>query len=126
MLHNGALLAQCNIASAPLLAAGKFTSESEYLADVDKALKERGGKITASDVLPDENGWRVHHVTATGEANKKKLVWDYFLCTTRSGEQISLVFSHAEEDSTVFGDAALQMVRSLTIRSSRPRVPLPR
>jgi hypothetical protein len=126
MLHNGALLAQCNIASAPLVAAGKFTSESDYLADVDKALRNRAGKITASNVLPDQNGWRIHHVSAAGEANKKKLVWDYFLCTTSSGEQISLVFSHADEDSAVFGDGALQMVRSLTIRSSRPRIPLPR
>lgn len=126
MLHNGTLLAQCNIASAPLMAAGKFTSESEYLADIDKALKERAGTITASEVLPDQNGWRIHHVTASGEANKKNLVWDYFLCTTKSGEQLSLVFSHAEEDDAVFGDEALQMVRSLTIRSSRPKVPLPR
>ncbi|RLS28464.1 MAG: hypothetical protein DWH78_15685, partial [Planctomycetota bacterium] len=126
MLHNGTLLAQCNIASAPLMAAGKFTSESEYLADVDKALKERAGTITASAVLPDQNGWRIHQVTASGEANKKNLVWDYFLCTTKSGEQLSLVFSHAEEDDAVFGDEALQMVRSLTIRSSRPKVPLPR
>ncbi len=126
MLHNGALVGQCNIASAPLMAAGKFTPESDYVAEVDKALKERGGRIEASEVAPDLNGWRIHHVRATGEANKKTLVWDYYLCTTKAGEQISLVFSHAEEDERIFAGVADQMLQSLTIRSVRPRITLPR
>ena len=126
MLHNGSLLAQCNIASAPLMLAGKFTSETDYLADVERALKERGGQIAASKVIPDQGGWRIHHVQATGEANKKALVWDYYLCTTKAGEQISLVFSHAKEDSSVFSGVAEKMLQSLTIRSVRPKVALPR
>jgi len=125
-LHNGALLAQCNIATAPLMPPGKFTSESDYLLEVERAVKERGGRVTESVVTPDQNGWRIHHVQATGEANKKTLVWDYFLCTTKAGEQISLVFSHASEDDTVFQGVTEQMLKSLTIRSSRPKVPLPR
>jgi hypothetical protein len=126
MLHHGALLAQCNISSAPLMAAGKFTPEADYQVEVDKALKERGGRIIRSEVIPDQNGWRIHHVQAIGEANKKVLVWDYFLCTTKAGEQISLVFSHAEEDDKAFAGVIDQMLNSLTIRSTRPRIALPR
>jgi hypothetical protein len=126
MLHDGALLAQCNIASAPLMAAGKFTSEQDYLADVERALKDRAGRIVASNVTPDQNGWRIHHVQAGGEANKKTLIWDYYLCSTKSGEQISLVFSHAEEDNRSFTGVPDQMLQSLTIRSVRPKIALPR
>jgi hypothetical protein len=126
MLHNGALLAQCNIASAPLMAAGKFTIEQDYVADVERAIKDRAGRIVASNVTPDQNGWRIHHVQAIGEANKKTLIWDYYLCSTKSGEQISLVFSHAEEDSRSFTGVPDQMLQSLTIRSVRPKIALPR
>lgn len=126
MLHNGALLAQCNIASAPLMAAGQYTSEEDYLADVERAIKDRAGRITASNVTPDQNGWRIHHVQATGEANKKTLIWDYYLCSTKSGEQISLVFSHAKEDDSNFAGVPDQMLQSLTIRSVRPKIALPR
>lgn len=126
MLHNGMLLAQCNIASAPLMAAGKFTSEEDYLTDVERALKDRSGRITGSNVTSDQNGWRIHHVQATGEANKKTLIWDYYLCSTKSGEQISLVYSYAEEDQRSFAGVADQMLQSLTIRSVRPKIALPR
>ncbi len=126
MLRDGALVAQCNLASAPLMSAGKFTEESEYLAEVEQAVAGRGGRIMSSRIIPDQNGWRIHHIQAAGEANSKVLLWDYYLCTAKSGEQISLVFSHAEEDEKVFSGAAEQMLSSLTIRSTRPKMALPR
>jgi hypothetical protein len=119
MLSNGSLVAQCNIASAPLLAAGTFTPESDYLAEVERAVSERQGRIRSSTVEPDRNGWRIHHVQATGEANKQTLIWDYYLCTTRSGEQVSLVFSHAEEDEKAFSGVPERMLSTLTIRSAK-------
>jgi hypothetical protein len=125
-LHNGALLAQCNIATAPLKTSGSFTSESEYLAEVEKAVSGRGGVVQSSNVTPDLRGWRIHHVRATGEASKKMLIWDYYLCTTRSGEQISLVYSFAQEDEKLFADVPTGMLESLTLRGARPKVALPR
>lgn len=126
MLSSGSLVAQCNIASAPLLSAGTHTPEHEYLAEVEKAVSERLGQIRSSSVESDKNGWRIHHIQATGEENQKVLIWDYFLCTTRSGEQVSLVFSHAEEDEKIFSGVPAQMLSSLTIRSLRPKIALPR
>lgn len=126
MLHNGVLVGQCNIASAPLKSAGASTSEAEYYAEVEKALQERGGRIQDSNVVENGKGWRVHHIRAAGEASKKPLIWDYYLCTAKTGEQISLVFSHAEEDAAVFQGAAEQMLDSLTVRSAKPRIALPR
>jgi hypothetical protein len=125
-LHNGALLAQCNIATAPLKPSGSFTSEPEYLAEVEKAVSGRGGAVQSSNVTSDLRGWRVHHVRATGDASGKTLIWDYYLCTTRSGEQISLVYSFAQEDEKLFADVPAGMLESLTLRTSRPKVALPR
>ena len=126
MLRDGALVAQCNLASAPLMSAGKSTEESEYLAEVEQAVSGRGGRIMSSRVIPDQNGWRIHHIQAAGEANSKVMLWDYYLCTAKSGEQISLVFSHAQEDEKVFSGVVEQMLSSLTIRSTRPKRVLPR
>ena len=126
MLREGALVAQCNLATAPLMSAGKFTEESEYLAEVEQAVSGRGGRILSSRIIPDQNGWRMHHIQAAGEANSKALLWDYYLCTAKTGEQISLVFSHADEDQKIFSGVVEQMLSSLTIRSSRPKTALPR
>lgn len=125
-LHNGALLAQCNIAAAPLKAAGSFASEPEYVSEVEKAVSGRRGVVQSSNVTPDLRGWRIHHVRATGEASGKTLIWDYYLCTTRSGEQISLVYSFAQEDEQLFADVPAGMLESLTLRTPRPKVVLPR
>lgn len=126
MLHNGALVAQCNISTAPLLAAGSFTPEDKFLQEVEKSVTERGGVITGSDTIPDRNGWRIQRVKARGEANQKELLWDYYLCAAANGEQISLVFSHAAEDAKIFEGKADQLLNSLTTRPSRAKIALPR
>ena len=74
----------------------------------------------------DINGWRVHHVRALGKANEKPLIWDYFLCTAKSGQQTSLIFSYAEEDEKLVAGSPEQMVGTLTVRANRPKVALPR
>lgn len=126
MLHEGALVAQCNISSAPLLTPGSFTPEEKFLEEVQKSVTERGGIISGSKVTADRNGWRIHHVEAKGEANQKELIWDYYLCAAANGEQISLVFSHTSADSKVFEGRAEQFLGSLTTRPSRPKIALPR
>ncbi len=126
MLHNGALVAQCNISTAPLLAAGSFTPEDKFLQEVEKSVTERGGVITGSDTIPDRNGWRIQRVKARGESNQKELLWDYYLCAAANGEQISLIFSHAAEDAKIFEGKADQLLNSLTTRPSRAKIALPR
>jgi hypothetical protein len=64
--------------------------------------------------------------TSAAVAAQKTVFWDYYLCSAKSGEQYSLVFSHLEEDAAAFGDAAERMLSTLTLRTGRPRVPLPK
>lgn len=141
MLHNGSLIAQCNVAPAAQLSPGKFTAEDEFLADVERKITARQGQITRSTVESDVGGWRIHHVQATtlvatsqqqpaqadGQAPKAQtVVWDYYLCSARSGEQYSLLFSHSEEDALLFNGVPDQFLKTMTIRSARPRIALPR
>jgi hypothetical protein len=147
-VRNGALIAQCNLSRAPQQAPGQYSSQEEFLTDVDQRIQERGGQIESSNVRKDVNGWRIHHVRAIGRVpaaesaagesqptpNRKsaasdrdrKVLWDYYLCSAKTGEQYSLVFSHLEEDSAVFGEVAESMLQTLTLRTTRPRVALPK
>lgn len=126
MSHDGALVAQCNISPSPPVPAGGSTSEQEYLAEVQSALAERKGVVKSSKIHDDINGWRIHHVRAMGKANEKALIWDYFLCTAKSGQQLSMIFSYAEEDEKVVAGSPEQMLGTLTIRPSRSKIALPR
>jgi len=126
MMHDGSLVAQCNISPSPAVPPGDATSEQEYLDEVQTALAERKGVVKSSKIHSDINGWRVHHVRALGKANEKVLIWDYFLCTAKSGQQTSLIFSYAEEDKKQVAGSPEQMVGTLTVRANRPKVALPR
>jgi hypothetical protein len=126
MVHAGSLVAQCNISPSPAVPPGDFTSEQEYLDEVKAALTERKGQVQSSKVHSDINGWRIHHVRALGKANDKALIWDYFLCTARSGQQLSLIFSYAEEDEKLVAGSPEQMLGTLTVPANRPKVALPR
>lgn len=126
MSHDGGLVAQCNISPSPAVPVGDHTSEQEYLAEVQSALAERKGAVKSSKIHDDINGWRIHHVQAIGKANEKALIWDYFLCTAKSGQQLSMIFSYAEEDAKIVAGSPEQMLGTLTIRPSRSKVALPR
>ncbi len=126
MMHEGSLVAQCNISPSPSVPAGESTSEQEYLDEVKAALAERKGTVKSSKIHNDINGWRIHHVRALGQANEKILIWDYFLCTAKSGQQSSLIFSYTQEDEKLVAGSPEQMVGTLTVRANRPKVALPR
>lgn len=157
MLTNGALTAQCNLAAAPQMPAGRFTEEGKFLSEIEQKISPWKGAIVDSKVESDRQGWRVHHVRAEAEvqpaaaaaalasakgtstagqaagvnatAEKRSLqtiVWHYYLCTARTGEQFSMVFSHAAEDAADFSGVPEQFLSRMSIRSARPTTPLPR
>jgi len=156
MLTNGALTAQCNLAAAPQMPAGRFTEEGKFLSEIEQKISPWKGAIVDSSVESDRQGWRVHHVRAEAEvqpavagaalasnagangagpaaaeksAEKRslqKILWDYYLCTAKSGEQFSMVFSHAAEDAAEFSGVPDQFLSRMSIRAVRPVVPLPR
>lgn len=126
MLRNGSLLGQCNLSPALTMPAGEFTPDDQFRSEVLSALASRQATLVSSRVTPDLNGWRIHHVRASSTASDKTIYWDYHLCTQKSGEQFLVIFSHTQQDDAAFGDAAEQILKTLTLRPVRPRIPLPR
>lgn len=133
LLHQGALVGQCNIAPAQTVAPGEFTPESAWKQSVSDAVAPRGAVLTESRVSTTDSGWRIHHVRATSRTSppeESKVVAetvfrDYYLCTWKSGEQFSLVFTHTKSDDDRFGTAAEAILESLVVRQNLPTARLP-
>jgi hypothetical protein len=122
-LRDGNLISQCNISTGVTVAAKQHTPDSEFLSDVTDSVKERNGRVVHEDTVRDANGWRIRHVRAIGDAGGKVIVWDYYLCSTDTGKQYSMVFSHAQDDDKLFGDESTRMLSGLKIARRRPALP---
>lgn len=122
-LRDGNLISQCNISSAVTVAAKQHTPDSEFLSDVTDSVKQRNGRVVEQETVRDDNRWRIRHIRAIGDASGKVIVWDYYLCSTGTGEQFSMVFSHAQDDAESFGDEATKLLAGLQIARKRPALP---
>lgn len=125
MMRNGGLIAQCNISQGVAVAPGEHTSDMEFLRDVQSAVAGRGGAILAEDTFRDDSAWRIRHIRAAGKTNEQTVIWDYYLCSASTGDQFSIVFSHADTDSAAFDGQARRILGTLSLASVRPRAALP-
>ncbi|MDG1896564.1 MAG: hypothetical protein P8J37_16800 [Fuerstiella sp.] len=122
-LREGNLISQCNISSAVTVAAKQHTPDRDFLSDVTESVKERNGRVVKEETVRDDTAWRIRHIRAIGDASGKVIVWDYYLCATATGEQFSMVFSHAQDDAGLFGDEAAKLLSGLRIARKRPALP---
>jgi len=60
------------------------------------------------------------------ELKPETVIWDHYLCTSDSGQQFQLIFTHTESDSDAFASAADELIETLVIRQSQPKLRLPR
>lgn len=124
LLRNGRLIGQANFSQAATVKPGTHTPDEEFDADIRDSVNERKGKILKNETVSDQNGWRLRHVQATGTAGEKTILWDYFLCTAKSGQQFSVVFSHATEDTSEFENEPLNLLSMITLpQRRRPAIP---
>jgi hypothetical protein len=126
MLRDGKLIGQCNIAPSVRVSPGNSTDPETFSSEVEAALATRKGKLLNSRVVPDLNGWRVLNVSATSLTETKTILWDYYLCTQKSGEQFSLIFSRTADDEPAFADAPEEILKTLTLRPVPPRIQVPK
>ena len=122
-LRDGNLISQCNISSGVTVQPKQHTPDSEFLSDVTDSVKERNGRVVEQETVRDDDQWRIRHIRAIGAASDKVIVWDYYLCTTGTGEQFSMVFSHAQDDAELFGDEATKLLAGLQNARKRPALP---
>ena len=122
-LRDGKLISQCNISNAVTVAAKQHTPDSEFLSDVSDSVKQRNGRVVEEKTVRDDSQWRIRHIRAIGDASGKVIVWDYYLCSNATGEQFSMVFSHAQDDGKLFADEATRMLSGLRLARKRPALP---
>lgn len=122
-LRDGHLISQCNLSSAALVSPNDHTPDKEFLADVTESVLERRGKVISEATVRDDERWRIRRIQAVGDASGDVILWDYFLCSAKSGEQFSIVFSHSKSDAELFGDEADRILATLQIARSRTALP---
>lgn len=124
LLKNGRLIGQANFSNAITVKPGEHTPDAEFDRDISVSVSERKGRVLQSDTLADRKGWRFRKIQATGAAAEKTILWDYFLCSADSGQQFSVVFSHASEDTDEFLGEPLKLLQRLTLsKQRRPALP---
>ena len=122
-LRDGHLVAQCNLSTAVSVPPNDHTPDREFLSDVTTTVMDRKGKVLSEDTIRDDEKWRIRQVRAIGDAAGDVIRWDYYLCTAKSGEQFSFVFSYSQADEKLFGDEAMRILNSLQV--ARPRTAFP-
>ena len=124
LLKNGQLIGQANFSKGTTVKPGEHTSDAEFDQDISASVSERKGRVLQSQTVPVQKGWRFRQVQATGAAAKKTILWDYFLCSADSGQQFSVVFSHASEDAADFEAEPLKLLQNFTLpKRRRPALP---
>lgn len=83
----------------------------------------RAGKIVSEVTIRENKFWRVRHIQATTARDDQEIVHDHYLCSAASGEQFSLLFSHARKDDELFSDEPTRFLDSLSVARRRPVLP---
>lgn len=124
LLKNGRLIGQANFSKAITVKPGTHTPDAEFDRDISRSVSERKGRVLNSNTIPSQDGWRFRQIQATGAAAKKTILWDYFLCSGASGQQFSVVFSHASDDSADFEGEPMKLLQKFTApKRRRPALP---
>ncbi len=92
MLDRGDLVAQCNVAALPKLAAGKEVSLSEFQNDVQAALDKNFGQFTEARQSASKAGYRIYRVVARGTASELPIQWNYYLVADQQGRRVAFAF----------------------------------
>lgn len=122
-LREGALIGQANFSSTVTMPPGQHTPDAEFERDIRESVAERKGKVLSTDTS-NRPGWRFHRIAATGNAGEKTILWDYYLCSEKSGKQFSIVFSHAASDSKAFSGEPEKLMQNFQVpQRRRPALP---
>ncbi|MEP3481516.1 MAG: hypothetical protein ABJZ55_19900 [Fuerstiella sp.] len=124
MLKDGRLIGQANFSKGISVKPGTHTPDAEFDRDISQSVSERKGKVLDSKTHSERAGWRFRQVQAKGAAAEKTILWDYYLCSASSGQQFSVVFSHANEDVASFEGEPSKLLKNFTLpQRKRPALP---
>ncbi len=114
LMENGEMLGQCDIISLPPRAEDQPQTLEQFRKVVETKLETNSAAITATRQATTASGLEWMRVTATGESNGVRLVWNYYTITQTDGRRVQLVFTTEPELSPRFDrqfDALLARIR---------------
>jgi hypothetical protein len=113
MVENNQVLAQCNLARLPNLAAGSQLTLEGMQADIRKALGERFGEIVESTEKVTSNQLRLLRTEVSGTQEQIPLRWIYAHLSDDSGRRLALVYTMEASQAEKIADSELQMLDSI-------------
>lgn len=113
MVENNQVLAQCNLARLPDLAAGSQLTLEGMQADIRKALGERFGEIVESTEKVTSNQLRLLRTEVSGSQEQIPLRWIYAHLSDDSGRRLALVYTMEANQAEKIANSELQMLDSI-------------
>jgi hypothetical protein len=104
-LHNGELVAQCNIADMGTVDVKTMTTLDRFTKEISGGLGKSYKKVVAANQYTNEAGYEVYTVMIDGTVDDLPLRWIYNLLTDRDGHQTVVVFVIEAKMLKVFGDS---------------------
>jgi len=122
LVCEGAMTAQCNIASLARRDADKLVSLEDFQNDVRQASGKDFGEFVEAKQSVDSAGHRVLRVVVNGVVRAKSaeapIRWIYYHVADRQGRQVALTFTVEQEGLERFAEADRAMVDSLRFAAS--------
>jgi len=113
LLHQGGLLAQCNVSQVPSVGPGEHTPESQFQADVRAALGTRFERIQRAEQIKTDDRRYLYRVTAVGKSNNIPMTWFYYICASPEGRQLALSFAVETKQLETFANRDLDLVQRI-------------
>jgi hypothetical protein len=104
-LHNGELVAQCNIADMGTVDVKTMTTLDRFTKEISGGLGKSYRSVVAAEEHTNEAGYKVYTVMIDGVVDDLPLRWIYNLITDKDGRQSVVVFVIEARMLKVFGDS---------------------
>ncbi|MDR0609721.1 MAG: hypothetical protein LBG58_06395 [Planctomycetaceae bacterium] len=111
-LHQGELVAQCNIADMGKVDVKTMTTLDKFKKELADGLGKNFGKIVAADEHTNKLGYKVFTVLIDGTVEELSLRWIYNLMTDKEGQQSVVVFVVEADMLEQFADADDVLLRT--------------
>jgi hypothetical protein len=104
-LHNGELVAQCNIADMGNVDIKTMTTLDKFKKELADGLGKNFGKVVAAEERTNKLGYKIFTVLIDGTVEELSLRWIYNLMTDKDGQQSVVVFVVEADMLEQFADA---------------------
>ncbi|MCG8449715.1 MAG: hypothetical protein MI725_09070 [Pirellulales bacterium] len=114
-MHEGNLVAHCNVATLPARSEGRFTTLEQFEHDVRTSLGDNLKNVVASTRWVTARGYECLGVIANGNVEEVPIEWRYYLVSADGLPRVSLSVTVEHSKLKQFADGDRQLVDSLEL-----------